>query len=350
MNPNNMTTKGDHMRKRSILIPSIAVLIGASLFIVHSMRAAQPTAANASPNASTNAGSKTGEAQDIIDLSSPLREVLYETTVLPISQITDQLEQTVYTLEYPIPHFYQATLIWRLTLDQAPPLESSNASSPAIGEQQSNGALDQLRIAIESGELTSLELRFEDTFEGTPAFIGFQLPSPIPPAPLDRLGAETVLLDPVQFLGPGSIVSAIALVSAPTLGLRDIPLFVDGYISSPAAIFTSQTSQIGRQQLTPQPTQPTLQPTQPTLQPIITSCYINAGACMVLPPGQACQALKTVYQYYIECNGNFTPVPSRPLSIQAGCKLYFLPSSYYVIGSCNFTRALLKFNRKCLCM
>ena len=328
------------MRKRSILIASIAVLIGASLFIVHSMQAAQPTAANASPNASTNAGSKTGEAQDIIDLSSPLREILYETTVLPISQTTDQLEQTVYTLEYPIPHFYQATLIWRLTLDQAPPLESSNASSPAIGEPQSNGALDQLRIAIESGELTSLELRFEDTFEGTPAFIGYQLPSPIPPAPLDRLGAETVLLDPVQFLGPGSIVSAIALVSAPTLGLRDIPLFVDGYISSPTAIFTSQTSQIGQQQPTP----------QPTPQPIITSCYINAGACMVLPPGQACQVLKTVYQYYIECNGNFTPVPSRPLSIQAGCKLYFLPSSYYVNGSCNFTRALLKFNRKCLCM
>ena len=66
------------MRKRSILIASIAVLIGASLFTVHSMRAAQPTAANSSPNASTNADSKTGEAQDIINLSSPLREILYE--------------------------------------------------------------------------------------------------------------------------------------------------------------------------------------------------------------------------------------------------------------------------------
>lgn len=86
------------MRKRSILIASIAVLIRASLFIAHSMRAAQPTTANASPNASTNAGSKTGQAQDIIDLSSPLREILYETTVLPISQTTDELGQTVYTL------------------------------------------------------------------------------------------------------------------------------------------------------------------------------------------------------------------------------------------------------------
>jgi hypothetical protein len=343
------------MRKRSILIASIAVLIGASLFTVHSMRAAQPTAANASPNASTNEGSKTGEAQDIIDLSSPLREILYETTVLPISQTTDEFGQTVYTLEYPIPHFYEATLIWRLTLDQAPPRESSNASSLAIGEPQSNGALDQLRIAIESGQLTSLELRFEDTFEGTPAFIGYQAPSPIPPALLDRLGAETVLLDPAQFMAPGSVVSAIALVSAPTLGLLDIPLFVDGYISSPTAIPASQTSQIGQQQPTPQPTpQPTQrmpQPTpQPTPQPIITSCYNNAGACMVLPPGQACQVLKTVYQYYIECNGNFTPVPSRPLSIQAGCRVYFLPNSYYVIGSCNFTGEFLKFRRKCLCM
>jgi len=309
------------MRKRNILLASTLVLIAALSLAGNSMKA----------------------AQDTIDVSHPLHDLFYNETTIPISQGTDESGQQIYTLQVPVPNYEQATLVWQISF--------AEISSGGLGNGQfavlcaakdididtrlpsstRNSAVSSLKTAIETGQLTSLNVKFVDYFGGEPAFVGQQSVTPAPAVGLNRDGAEALLLQPVQNLRGNHVVSAVALVSAPSLNISDTPLFLDGYIAS-----AFDTAGI-------QANSPLTQDQQITYE----NCYTDPanGACRTPTPGAFCPTIRPITEYYIECRvsgtGQITvtgPYALRPVQVGGNCRLRVTRTNVRFPGQCNNVR------------
>jgi hypothetical protein len=292
----------------------------------------------------------TNAAQDTIDVSSPLHDVFYGETVMPITQVSDGNGGQVFVTRIPVPNYDQATLVWQLSFDPVPPADPGFIQRDvcaAIDQLSSNDGLSQIQTAVESGALTSLNVRFVDDVGGSAAFIGRQSPSPAPISGLDRAGAERLLINPVQNLTGDNVVSAVALVSAPSLNLTDIPMFLDGRIESAYDRKDIQENTLLQQKTKQQINQ------QQQQQIRWENCDARLG-CATPTLGAFCPTIRTMTEYYIICRGQITagPYSTPPLSVGVGCQVQRSGRSVQFPGQCNFVQervGLFRCRQRCAC-
>jgi len=291
-------------------------------------------------------GAKNALAQDTIDVSAPLHDMFYTTTTMGITPGVDLQGNPIYTTNIPVPNYDQANVVWQLSFDQV-----QFDSLSAADNQQNYANLQQLQAAISSGSLTSLDVSFLDNFNGEATFGGFTGSSQF--AELDRTGAMNVLLSPVQSIIGDTTLGATGFVSASSLGLANVPMFLDGRIDSafnpPAPMpakppaQTSATSATpttasekhrGRQKAQRVQQQQVQQQQQAQLQ--WGGCSVQLGCAT--PAGFVCPVQKFAITWLVICNGVVTGrFTTMPTNIGVNCRIQIQRGVQWMPGACNWT-------------
>jgi hypothetical protein len=225
--------------------------------------------------------------------------------------------------------------------------------------QQNYTNLQTIQAAIQSGSLTSIDVSFVDNFNGEATFGGYVDGTGL--ADLDRTGAMNTLLSPTQNVAGNTTVSACAFVSAASVGLSGVPMYLDGRVDSaynpPAQTSgtTATPAAISKTHLPKSKRHRGMQPQQMRQQ---QPAQLQWGGCSAqlgcaTPPGIVCPVLKGAVTFEVVCNGQVVArYLQMPTNIQAGCTIRIVRGVQWVPGSCNWTLQGY-FRRRhwvCLCL
>jgi hypothetical protein len=132
-----------------------------------------------------------------------------------------------HSLSLDVPEIEGGTLTWAMAFDE---VEFDSLSSEQNADNHAR--LLQLRAALDAGSLPDLAVRFQADFNGDATFLGSPGDTGLL-LPLDLASARDVLLEAASTACDQNALDAIGFVSAPSLGLTDVPVRLRGRVSTP---------------------------------------------------------------------------------------------------------------------